>query len=178
MRRKMNVTKNNLNYYLQLPYTVVLKSEEAGGFFVEIEELPGCMSQGDTAEEALRTIQEAKQLWIETALENNIEIPIPLSKQEYSGKFIVRIPKSLHKRIVTRANKEGVSLNQMVCMLLSGRISTQEIIDEIQSAIKLEFFEMSRGYWVASEPKSNIDLSFENLNFNIQKIPHNIKWGN
>jgi predicted RNase H-like HicB family nuclease len=173
MRQQTNKVKRELDYFLHLPYTVILKSEEAGGFFAEIEELPGCMSQGDTAQEAVNNIQEAKRLWLETALENSIEIPLPLSKQEYSGKLLIRIPKTLHKRLSSRANKEAVSLNQMICSLLSERISTQELVYDIKAAIKPELSEMVRGYIFTSLP--NVMNSTENVIFKKQKYPQD-KW--
>ncbi len=130
-----NSQKNNLGYYTKLPYTLVIIPEESDGFFVKVEELPGCMSQGNSIEEAIRNIEEAKQIWLKTALERKIEIPLPDSMREYSGKFLIRIPRSLHKRIVTLAKKEGVSINQMVLSLLSEKTTIKEMATIVKSAI-------------------------------------------
>ena len=46
-------------------YTVVLEREPDGGFVASVPVLPGCVSQGDTREEALRNIQEAVELYVE-----------------------------------------------------------------------------------------------------------------
>ena len=56
---------------------------------------------------------------LEVKLENNLPIPIPEDAEDYSGKFVVRIPKTLHKRLAVEANKEGISLNQLVLYKLS-----------------------------------------------------------
>lgn len=61
-------TNKNLDYYLSLPYTIELTPDVNGTWFVEIPLLKGCMTQGDSRE-------EAKTLWLETALEEGIAIP-------------------------------------------------------------------------------------------------------
>jgi antitoxin HicB len=73
-----------------------------------VVELPGCITQGDTFEELGEMIEDAKRSWIETALADGQEIPQPRSEEKYSGKFIVRVPKSLHRELVETAEREGV----------------------------------------------------------------------
>jgi predicted RNase H-like HicB family nuclease len=46
-------------------YTVILQRESDGGYVAVIPSLPGCVSQGDTREEALKNIEEAAELYIE-----------------------------------------------------------------------------------------------------------------
>jgi predicted HicB family RNase H-like nuclease len=76
------------------------------------------MTQGDTFEELGEMIQDAMRMWIETALEDGVDIPEPRLEEEYSGKFIVRVPKSLHRELVATAEREGVSLNMYVATVL------------------------------------------------------------
>lgn len=64
-------------YYMSLPYTVIFHPSPEGGFAVEIKELPGCLSQGDTKEEALKMIQDAKAAWIDIAMQDGEKIPEP-----------------------------------------------------------------------------------------------------
>jgi predicted RNase H-like HicB family nuclease len=125
-----------LDYYLHLSYKLVIVPEEAGGFFAKIEELPGCMTQGETMEEVLRNIDDAKHLWLQTALEDKMEIPLPECMREYSGRFVVRIPASLHRRIAALANKEGVSLNQMVLSLLTENTAAAEITTAVRAVVR------------------------------------------
>ncbi len=54
---------------------VLLIPDETGGYTVEVPSLPGCISQGDTVEEALANIQEAIELWIEDAEAHGELIP-------------------------------------------------------------------------------------------------------
>ncbi|UOF90981.1 type II toxin-antitoxin system HicB family antitoxin [Fodinisporobacter ferrooxydans] len=114
------MTEKNLDYYLSLPYTITLIPAQEGGYVVKINELPGCLSQGETVEEALSMIEDAKRAWIEVALEVGNDIPEPVrGEEEYSGKFNVRVPKSLHRLLAEKAKEEKVSLNQYVNYQLS-----------------------------------------------------------
>jgi len=67
----------DLAYYLNLPYTISIQSYPDGGYFAEVKELPGCMTEADTKEELWEMIEEAKKIWIETALEEKVKIPEP-----------------------------------------------------------------------------------------------------
>ncbi|WP_018131235.1 type II toxin-antitoxin system HicB family antitoxin [Effusibacillus pohliae] len=114
------MSKKDLQYYLDLPYRIVLHPADEGGYVVEILELPGCLSQGETIEEALEMIEDAKRAWLEVALEEGIEIPEPArDTEEYSGKLNIRIPKSLHRILSEKAKEENVSLNQYINYQLS-----------------------------------------------------------
>jgi predicted HicB family RNase H-like nuclease len=77
------------------------------------------MSHGDTYAEAFENIREAMEGWIETKLENGFPVPLPADDAQYSGKFVLRIPKTLHTRLAMEAEKEGVSLNQYALYRLS-----------------------------------------------------------
>lgn len=112
----------NLAYYMRLDYPVEvkkIKEDEGGGFFVSIPLLPGCMSDGESLEEAYGNIQEAKEEWLSSMLERGMKIPEPAEQEEYSGKFIIRLPKTLHRALVQVSKREGVSLNQYVANTLA-----------------------------------------------------------
>ncbi len=73
-------TKNEnkgLDYYLSLPYSILLIPEEEGGWFAKIPELPGCMTFGDTQQEVLELIEDAKLGWLSVAVEEGDPIPEP-----------------------------------------------------------------------------------------------------
>ncbi|MDQ1351339.1 MAG: hypothetical protein QG657_1641 [Acidobacteriota bacterium] len=114
--------KKDLAYYMELPYNIIIRKDPYGGYFAKIEELEGCMTQGETYEEALKNIREAMELWLENALEDCDIIPEPVAdEEEFSGKFVLRLPKTLHRKLARNASKENVSLNQYVVFLLSER---------------------------------------------------------
>ena len=104
----------DLNYYMSLPYRVVIEPDPNGEMTVYIPDLPGCISQGDNLGDAFSMIVDAKRAWLEAALEDGAVIPEPTNDDEFSGKFVVRVPKSLHKFLSEQAKLEGVSLNQYI----------------------------------------------------------------
>jgi antitoxin HicB len=111
---------------MNLPYTIELQRDPEDAWFVQVKELRGCMSQGDTAEEALAMIQEAMPLWLEVALEDDLPIPEPRPNDDYSGKFVVRVPRSLHRQLVEAAADDGVSLNQYINVVLARAVGRPE----------------------------------------------------
>ena len=117
-----------LEDYLALPYTIEVQKDEGenySGWFARVVELPGCMTQADTFAELSEMIEEAMALWIETALEDGETIPLPRSVDDFSGRFVIRIPKSLHKELVEMAEREGVSLNTYVNVALGKTIGQE-----------------------------------------------------
>ncbi|MCY0877341.1 MAG: toxin-antitoxin system HicB family antitoxin [Firmicutes bacterium] len=105
---------------MQLPYRIELYPAEEGGYVAAIPDLPGCVTQGETREEALKLLDDAKAAWIRTALDQAIEIPLPDSVTiAYSGKLNVRMPKSLHRALAREAEMEGVSLNSLIVYKLT-----------------------------------------------------------
>lgn len=61
-----------------LEYSIFIQYDPIDEIFVaSIPELSGCMAHGETKEEALKEIEVAKELWIETAREDNVSIPEP-----------------------------------------------------------------------------------------------------
>jgi predicted RNase H-like HicB family nuclease len=116
------MAEKKLEYYLNLPYKIeILPEPDEGGYTAVVPDLPGCMTSAQSLEQLSHRIQEAKQLWLETALSEKDYIPEPLPTEidEPSGKFMVRMPRSLHGQLSARAEIEGVSLNQLVVSILS-----------------------------------------------------------
>ena len=113
----------------EYPLTVrPLSREEGGGYLVEFPDLPGCMSDGETVEEAIRNGEEAKRDWIAAMKEAGRTIPAPSAKSaaSHSGKWQLRTPTSLHRRLADRAREEGVSLNMLAVTLLAEGLGERE----------------------------------------------------
>lgn len=124
----MNTTERmTLDQYLHLEYPFNVIADPDGGYVVEYPDLKGCLTQADTLAEVAPMAEEARALWIEAAYEYGIDIPLPSYPEEYSGKFVVRLPRSLHRRLAESAERDGVSLNQYVVMLLSGGDAVQQV---------------------------------------------------
>lgn len=103
-----------------------LLNEEGGGYFADVPDLPGCMSDGETPAEALENVEDAIGSWIEAAREDGRPIPEPSRPEDYSGKWLQRVPKSLHMRLAEQAKIEGVSLNMLTVTLLASGLGMKE----------------------------------------------------
>jgi antitoxin HicB len=110
----------DLEHYLALNYPMEIV-EDDGRFVVSIPDLPGCISYGDTAEEALNNIKSTKHLWLKGAVDSGQAIAEPATVDDFSGKFVLRIPRSLHQALDREARQQGVSLNMYISHLLSER---------------------------------------------------------
>jgi len=116
-----NQDRKPIEYYLNLRYPITLEPDEEGGYFASIADIPGCITEGETIDAALENLEVARTLWIETAYSFDDVIPLPASNNKYSGKFLLRVPPYLHQKLANSAQREGVSLNQYLVSLLSGR---------------------------------------------------------
>jgi antitoxin HicB len=68
-----------LEYYMALPYPIVLISDpEDGTWYAKVPDLVGCMADGDTPAEALAALDEVKALWFEVSLARGHTIPEPV----------------------------------------------------------------------------------------------------
>ncbi|MEO1821264.1 type II toxin-antitoxin system HicB family antitoxin [Dehalococcoides mccartyi] len=112
----MKTISKNLDYYMELPYTVVIEPDEdndGGTYYVaRALELTGCIGDGDTPEESLESLAIHKRMWLEDQIERGYKIPEP--QQKFSGKFNVRVGSDLHRKLSKTAAMQDMSLNQFV----------------------------------------------------------------
>lgn len=109
-----------LEEYMRLPYRMeIIPDTIEGGFAVRFPELPGCLTCADTMEEAVRNAEDCKREWLVAAIEDGTPIPEPMTDEDYSGQFKLRIPKSLHKSLAEHSKAEGISMNQYCLYLLT-----------------------------------------------------------
>jgi antitoxin HicB len=93
-------------------------AEPEGGWTIDYPDLPGCVTVADSYEEIGRMAEDVLRGWIQTAYELGQAIPEPRYEEDFSGRILVRVPKSMHRRLVERAEDEGTSLNQTIAMFL------------------------------------------------------------
>jgi len=95
-----------------------LPKEDGGGFLITFPDLPGCMSDGATETEAIANGKDAFKAWVSARKDAGKEIPVPFyhpdTLPDVSGRFVTRLPKSVHAKLAERARAEGVSLNTLV----------------------------------------------------------------
>lgn len=121
--------------YLSRPYARRLVPDPSGGYVATIQEFPGLVAEGDSADEALQSLEVAAEDWIASCLETGRAIPEPVALGGYSGKIALRIPRGLHKRSVEMASSEGSSLNQWLTTAIShylgGREATHRAVEMV-----------------------------------------------
>lgn len=105
--------------YLAKPYMRLIVPENDGTFRGEILEFPGCIATGDTPGEAFSALEDVTKDWLEAALTMGQHIPETIDSNEFSGRLVLRLPKSLHKKAARLAEFEGVSLNQFIAASLA-----------------------------------------------------------
>lgn len=116
---KVTAAAASIDGYLARSYDIELRRNADGSYFAHVPDLPGCMTEGETAAEALRAIDDAMRAWITVAVEDGRQVPLPRGDDDYSGRFVVRVPSSLHRDLAVTARREGVSLNTFVVATLS-----------------------------------------------------------
>lgn len=104
-----------------------LTVEEGGGFLVSFPDFSECIADGETPEEAIRNGMDALRETIAALEEMGFAVPEPGSGGVYSGKFMQRVPRSLHARLALRAKQEGVSMNALVSTFLAEGLGRREV---------------------------------------------------
>lgn len=111
----------------QYPFEIrPLSAEDGGGFLIAFLDFSECISDGETPEEALENGLDALQETIFALESLGLPVPEPGSGGHYSGKFVQRVPKSLHARLAVRAKREGISMNSLVTSMLAEGLGRRE----------------------------------------------------
>jgi antitoxin HicB len=110
-----------------LRHTIVVRQDEEGDYVASVAELDGCVAHGQDVTEALAELTSMKRLWIESCLAEGKPVPLPAEDDDSlpSGKWLQRVPRTLHKKISNLAQREGVSLNQYVVSVLAEAVGAQ-----------------------------------------------------
>ncbi|MBI4366585.1 MAG: type II toxin-antitoxin system HicB family antitoxin [Deltaproteobacteria bacterium] len=104
----------------KFPYLInILWSDEDDCYIAEVPEMDGCITHGRTPEQAAHRAQDAIASWLKAARRLGHAVPAPVATRPVSGKFNVRLPKQLHRFLVLKAAREGVSLNQLITASLA-----------------------------------------------------------
>ncbi len=162
-----------LDYYMGLSYSATIEQYEEDGkiiFSLTIPDLTGVWANGKTLEEAYEKLNEAKQLWFETCLEEGIEIPEPESVDDFSGKFIIRLDPKMHMRLSKEARRKGLSLNQYVKSAIENEIHGLKTESEI-NLMKQMILSQNRMINQVSEDQKRSVSELKELIKNIQKAP-------
>lgn len=94
-------------------------SEEDQEYVGLCTEFPSLSWLTETQESALAGIRQLVADVISEMKNNKEKIPVPISIRKYSGKFMVRIPPEVHRKLAEIAAEEGVSINRLVSARLA-----------------------------------------------------------
>lgn len=106
-----------------------LSEADGGGFLITLPDLPGCMSDGETEAEAITNGRDAFHAWISACVDMGRAVPMPAFRPDIpdaSGKFVTRVPKSIHAQLAVRAKQENVSLNTLVLTFIAEGLGRRE----------------------------------------------------
>ncbi len=117
-----------MNEYKILLYQI--DTDDGKEWIAEYPELKYCSGGGKTQIEALQMAEEEKRFYLEALKNIGEEAPVPNKFHNYSGKFLVRISKSLHTKAVVIAQKEGICLNSLVSEALVERVYSKQKLTE------------------------------------------------
>lgn len=96
-----------------------LTADEGGGFLVTFPDLPGCMADGETPEDAMAEARGAFDCWMAAQLEDGRPVPIPGGGDAAPVRFVQRLPRSLHMALKALAQRDGVSMNTMATVMIA-----------------------------------------------------------
>jgi antitoxin HicB len=114
--------------FLELPYHFVMTPDRwddgTPGWLIEVAELPGCVSQGASPDEAVERIHDAMLSWIDVVLQDGAEIPLPYSDDADSGLVTLPIPAALERALGKEARRRGVHVDQLIVSLLNDVVAS------------------------------------------------------
>ena len=126
----MNQTNDTLETYLAMPFHISIVQDVSSdghvGWVASVVELPGCLAQGRSAGEAAERIRDAMEVYLSDVIASGDPVPVPFDEPSCSGEVLLRLPKSLHQRLIDEARREGVSLNQLASGSLAAALSLRK----------------------------------------------------
>jgi len=134
----MEISDEEILAILARPYVRCLLPDPDGGYTVTVHEFPGCVAEGDTADEALRNFDSAAASWIAAADETGYPIIEPIEPPFYNGQIALRIPCGLHQDIAHLAQFDGCSINQLLSVAISEYVGRRHGTPPVPSPKKKE----------------------------------------
>jgi antitoxin HicB len=99
-----------------------LSKQEGGGYLVEYPDIPGCMSDGETIEEAIANGREALRDCLDVFRESGRKVPKP---EVAAAQWRQRLPRTLYLKLTKQAEREGVSINSLVTAIIAEAIGAK-----------------------------------------------------
>jgi antitoxin HicB len=116
-------------------HRIEVYQDEDGSWVAEVPDLPGCVAASTDPQELLALAEDSIAAWIEAAVADGRPIPAPAAGDDYSGRFVLRVPKGIHRRLAAQARREGVSLNTLCATALAASVGAAEVSNAIATAL-------------------------------------------
>lgn len=97
----------------------IIWSEEDNEYVGLCAEFPSLSWLASTPEAALKGVRKVVADVVTDMQASDEAVPEPIVTRRYSGKFMVRVPPDVHRRLVVEAAEQGVSLNRLVSARLT-----------------------------------------------------------
>lgn len=172
------------NVKLDDRYLRRLSPDPLGGYTATIHEFPGCIAEGESADEALSNLENAALSWMRSAYANGYHVSPPLDYEGASGKIALRTSRRLHQLAAERADLEGISLNQFIGNAIASYLGQQDgihrIAKELHKAVQsnLYFFYQKNFSAVHGNSAGNIriipDMKIKELSSSANNLQVNL----
>lgn len=148
MKKKRDIT--------EYPFEIrTLTPEEGGGYLISYPDFNECIGDGETIEAAISDGRKALAATIDAYKAEGWPIPEPGSYAAYSGKFVQRVPKSMHARLQEQARREGVSLNTLATTYIAAGLAGNIIRHADSGRIREHRAAYGTGVEVLQKKKAN-----------------------
>ena len=123
---------------LDYPYVAyTLDTDDGKQWCVEFIDIPGVVGGGKTQDEAVREAFDNLRIHLDFLKEDGYTIPEPSELGDsYSGKFALRISKSMHRRLALLARQEDISINAYLNEAIAEKVSRDECLKCVKSEIQ------------------------------------------
>ena len=153
----------NKNYELYKVLLSTVETDDGVEYFAEFREFEFCSGCGLTADEAIKDARENLAIYIAELEEAGKDIPTPIVELEYSGRYPLRLSKSMHKKAAECAEREGVSLNSFISEAVCekvGNSSINRVLDKLE--VTVEKFANVVGF---AKPVLDTAIYFTQINY-------------
>jgi len=136
------MNERSLAYYKSLNYKIQVEfSAEDDRWYARIPELWDTLVDAAKPDEALEKVFSLKDEILELAYKDGRDIPLPRPEIEYSGRFLLRVPKTLHAKLAAEAERDRTSINRLAIQVLSGELERRQTLRTISDELKSSFYE-------------------------------------
>lgn len=122
----MTKMDDKIRAILARPYVRRLLPDPECGYTVTVHEFPGCIAEGDTAEEALSNFDRVAESWLAVCLAEGYPVIEPMEASEYVGRLALHIPRGLHRDVAELARLDECTVDQLIAVAISEYVGRRQ----------------------------------------------------